>query len=116
LARAALPHGFTLGFGIGMSVVTNNVSALAALANGPLPMREVAQFEAERRHLLEMELRQSGFMNTDDLQTSRSEFEDNADLAPRRHLRYCTRTHIGHPSPLTIDRGLDFAFGGYLLR
>jgi hypothetical protein len=35
---------------------------LAALGNGRLPMRRVAEFEAERRHLLEMELRQSGFL------------------------------------------------------
>ena len=53
---------FTLGFGIGASVLTNNIAALAALANGLLPMRRVAQLEAERRHTLEMELRQSGFL------------------------------------------------------
>ena len=53
---------FTLGFGIGASVVTNNVAALAALANGLLPMRRVAALEAERRHFLEMELKQSGFL------------------------------------------------------
>jgi heavy metal translocating P-type ATPase len=53
---------FTLGFGIGASVVTNNIAALAALANGLLPMRRVAQLEAERRHVLEMELRQSGLL------------------------------------------------------
>jgi Cu2+-exporting ATPase len=53
---------FTLGFGIGASVVTNNIAALAALANGLLPMRRVAQLEAERRHILEMELRQSGLL------------------------------------------------------
>jgi len=51
-----------LGFGIGASVVTNNIAALAALANGLLPMRRVAQLEAERRHVLEMELRQSGLL------------------------------------------------------
>jgi hypothetical protein len=56
---------FTMGFGIGASVVTNNVAALAALANGLLPMRRVAELEAERRHLLEMELRQSGFLHED---------------------------------------------------
>ena len=43
-------------------MVTNNIAALAALANGLLPMRRVAQLEAERRHILEMELRQSGFL------------------------------------------------------
>jgi Cu2+-exporting ATPase len=45
---------FTLGFGIMASVVTNNVAALGALANGLLPLRKVAQIEAERRHRLEM--------------------------------------------------------------
>jgi Cu2+-exporting ATPase len=45
---------FTMGFGIMASVITNNVAALAALANGVLPMRKVAQIEAERRHRLEM--------------------------------------------------------------
>ena len=41
---------FTMGFGIMASVVTNNVAALAALGNGMLPLRKVAQIEAERRH------------------------------------------------------------------
>ncbi len=45
---------FTMGFGIMASVITNNVAALAALANGVLPMRKVAQIEAERRHRLEL--------------------------------------------------------------
>ena len=59
---ACIAGVFTLGFGIGASVLTNNVAALAALANGLLPMRRVAELEAERRHLLEMELRHSGFL------------------------------------------------------
>jgi heavy metal translocating P-type ATPase len=59
---ACIAGVFTLGFGIGASVVTNNIAALAALANGLLPMRRVAQLEAERRHMLEMELRHSGFL------------------------------------------------------
>jgi Cu2+-exporting ATPase len=59
---------FTLGFGIGASVVTNNIAALAALANGLLPMRRVAQLEAERRHMLEMELKQSGLLHSLDRQ------------------------------------------------
>jgi len=54
---------FTLGFGIGASVITNNVAALAALANGLLPMRRVAELEAQRRHLLELELKQGGFVH-----------------------------------------------------
>jgi hypothetical protein len=59
---ACIAGVFTLGFGIGASVVTNNIAAFAALANGLLPMRRVAQLEAERRHILEMELRQSGYL------------------------------------------------------
>jgi heavy metal translocating P-type ATPase len=53
---------FTMGFGIAMSVLTNNVAALAALANGILPMRKVAAYEAERRHILELQLSASGFL------------------------------------------------------
>ena len=49
---------FLFGFGIGTSVVTNNVSALVALANGLWPMRRVAQIEMERRKKMELELRQ----------------------------------------------------------
>jgi heavy metal translocating P-type ATPase len=56
---------FTLGFGIGASVLTNNVAALGALANGVRPMRKVAACEAERRHLLELQLIESGFLNPD---------------------------------------------------
>ena len=52
---------FTLGLGIGFSVLTNNVAALGALANGVWPMRKVAQLEAERRHRLEMELKAAGY-------------------------------------------------------
>lgn len=52
---------FLAGFGIGASVLTNNVAALGALANGVWPMRKVAQLEAERRHRLELELKQAGF-------------------------------------------------------
>jgi Cu2+-exporting ATPase len=70
---------FTLGFGIGASVVTNNIAALAALANGLLPMRRVAQLEAERRHVLEMELRQSGLLREGSSQIQPAEFD--ADLA-----------------------------------
>ncbi|MCL2428829.1 MAG: hypothetical protein FWD12_06320, partial [Alphaproteobacteria bacterium] len=40
--------------------LTNNVSALAALANGIRPLRKVAMLEAERRHMLDMQLEGSG--------------------------------------------------------
>jgi heavy metal translocating P-type ATPase len=56
---ACIAGVFTLGFGIGASVFTNNVAALAALANGLLPMHKVTRLEAERRLMLEMELGQS---------------------------------------------------------
>ncbi len=51
---ACIAGVFTMGFGIMASVVTNNVAALAALGNGVLPLRKVAQLEAERRHRLEI--------------------------------------------------------------
>ena len=54
---ACIAGVFTLGFGIMASVVTNNVAAMAALANGMLPLRKIAQIEAEKRH--EQELRQA---------------------------------------------------------
>jgi len=92
---------FTLGFGIGMSVVTNNVASLAALANGLMPMRKVAQLEAERRHLLEMELRQSGFWVAEDSQTSRAEFEDSAEIVPARALSILDPHPF--PAPLAAD-------------
>jgi P-type E1-E2 ATPase len=51
---ACIAGVFTMGFGIMTSVVTNNVAALAALGNGVLPLRKVAQVEAERRHKMEV--------------------------------------------------------------
>jgi len=54
---------FTLGFGVAMSVLTNNIAALAALANGVRPMRKVAALEAERRHLMELQLQAGGFLS-----------------------------------------------------
>jgi soluble P-type ATPase len=51
---ACIAGVFTMGFGIMTSVLTNNVAALAALANGVLPLRKVAQLEAERQHRLEI--------------------------------------------------------------
>jgi Cu2+-exporting ATPase len=45
---------FFLGFGVSHSLITNNVSILAAVANGMLPMRKVRrlQFEKERQQAL----------------------------------------------------------------
>ena len=85
---ACIAGVFTLGFGIGASVVTNNIAALAALANGLLPMRRVAQLEAERRHILEMELRQGGLLRESGLPVRPADLDtelvstagDDADL------------------------------------
>ena len=71
---------FTLGFGIGASVVTNNVAALGALANGLWPMRKVAQLEAERRHLFELQLRRSGFLLVDGSQPTPAEVNPSSNL------------------------------------
>ena len=46
---------FTMGFGIMASVLTNNVAAIAALANGVMPLRKVAQLQAKAE--AEQELR-----------------------------------------------------------
>ena len=71
---------FTLGFGIGASVLTNNVAAIGALANGVWPMRKVAQLEAERRHRLELELKQSGYDATEIHDTESAEYIEGAVL------------------------------------
>ena len=47
---------FTMGFGVMASVITNNVAALAALANGMLPLRRIAQVQLEAE--LKQDLRQ----------------------------------------------------------
>ncbi|MBV8676615.1 MAG: HAD-IC family P-type ATPase, partial [Planctomycetaceae bacterium] len=67
---ACIAGVFTMGFGIMASVITNNVAALGALANGVLPLRKVAQIEAERRHRLE--LTQSHAMERNAVQTTPS--------------------------------------------
>ena len=54
---ACIAGVFTMGFGIMASVITNNVSAIGALANGMLPFRKIAQIEAEKKH--EQEMRQA---------------------------------------------------------
>jgi heavy metal translocating P-type ATPase len=89
---------FTLGFGIGASVVTNNVAALGALANGLLPMRKVAQLEAERRHRFEMQLRRSGFLLVDGAQPA------PPDLVPAE-----TSAALRGVGPLPSDRELAAA-------
>ena len=49
---------FTLGFGVMTSVLTNNVAALAALANGMLPLRRIAEAQAQSQ--LEQDRRLAG--------------------------------------------------------
>ena len=88
---------FTLGFGIGASVVTNNVAALGALANGLWPMRKVAQLEAERRHLFELQLRQSGFVLVDGSQLAPADIGSSEDSAPAEVLAALGEAGAEHP-------------------
>jgi cation transport ATPase len=87
---------FTLGFGIAASVLTNNVAALGALINGVRPMRKVAAHEAERRHLLELQLHQSGFL--DEAEVPAGEAEGMPNLADRGRRRPRTVRHVGERS------------------
>ena len=88
---------FTMGFGIGASVVTNNVAALGALANGLWPMRKVAQLEAERRHQFEIQLRQSGFLLVDGAQPAPADLLRHADPAPVGSIETMDRVGTLHP-------------------
>jgi Cu2+-exporting ATPase len=54
---ACIAGVFTMGFGIMVSVLTNNVAAIGALANGMMPLRKIAEIEAEKKH--EQEMRQA---------------------------------------------------------
>jgi heavy metal translocating P-type ATPase len=96
---ACLVGVFTLGFGIGASVVTNNVAALGALANGLWPMRKVAQLEAERRHLFELQLRESGFLLVDGSQPAPAEGKGGVDPAPAEALTARGEAESPHPYP-----------------
>jgi hypothetical protein len=78
-------------------VVTNNVAALGALANGLWPMRKVAQLEAERRHLFELQLRQSGFLLVDGAQPAPANGMRSADPAPTETL--ATPVRVGALRP-----------------
>jgi hypothetical protein len=81
--------------------VTNNIAALAALANGLLPMRRVAQLEAERRHFLEMELRQSGVLREGSLQVRLAEFD--ANLARTKAPAAPANGDARHPPEIAAD-------------
>ncbi len=76
---ACIAGVFTMGLGITASVLTSNVAALAALACGALPLREVAQLEAERRHRLELNR---------SLASDRADSEPPAPLAARSAAVY----------------------------
>jgi hypothetical protein len=82
---------FTLGFGIAASVLTNNVAALGALINGVRPMRKVAAYEAERRHLLELQLHQSGFLDAAQVPAEEPEGMRNLADPGRRRSRTVRR-------------------------
>ena len=79
---ACIAGVFTMGFGIMASVVTNNVAVLAALANGMLPLRKVAQIEAERRHRMEMS--QTYALERNALHASAAQADRRADAAGDR--------------------------------
>ena len=83
--------------GIGASVVTNNVAALGALANGLWPMRKVALLEAERRHQLEIQLRQSGFLLVDGAQPAPVDLLRHAEPAPVGAIAAVDRLGTLHP-------------------
>ena len=53
---------FTMGFGIMASVLTNNVAALAALANGMLPLYRMLHEQARKESQLELTLALSRFL------------------------------------------------------
>jgi Cu2+-exporting ATPase len=50
---------FTMGFGVMTSVLTNNVAALGALANGMLPLRKIAAAQAESQLVQEKRFAQA---------------------------------------------------------
>jgi Cu2+-exporting ATPase len=56
---------FTMGFGIMASVITNNVSALAALGNGLLPLRKIPRAPSGRSRA--MQVRPAGASGADGL-------------------------------------------------
>jgi heavy metal translocating P-type ATPase len=100
---------FALGFGIGISVLTNNVAALAALANGVRPMRKVAALEAERRHMLELQLRQLGSADWENASTLHSAGVApgaDANIALERYLVTRAR-EAGKPIQLNPPDGSD---------
>jgi hypothetical protein len=60
-------------------------------------MRKVAQLEAERRHMFEMQLRESGFLLVDGSQPAPAEIEGSADPAPVEGLAALGEAESVHP-------------------
>ena len=56
---------FTMGFGIMASVLTNNVAALGALANGMLPLYRMLNEQAKKEAQLELTVAMSQFVNAE---------------------------------------------------
>jgi hypothetical protein len=90
---------FAMGFGIMASVVINNLSSLAALGVGAIPLREVAQLEAERRHRLDIN-------QTIAAERALSEpIEAESDLSPTpRSDLACTEAAVYDRSEWHLDR------------
>jgi Cu2+-exporting ATPase len=99
---ACIAGVFTMGFGIMASVVTNNVAALAALANGVLPMREVALIEAERRHRLEVT--QSYAMETDAVYPPAAAADRRADARGDHRRVLAAPARDPHPDRVAMAR------------
>jgi hypothetical protein len=114
-----------IGVGIGASVLTNNIAALAAFANGLSPTRRVAQLEAERRHTLEMELTQERLSAkrqfTGSIGGLRSRPRLGRDAGQCQAMQHPVSASRGARRRLTAPRGLHFTiaivqFVGWLRR
>ena len=77
-------------------MVTNNVAAIGALVNGVWPMRKVAELEAERRHMLELELKASGYdgseVEPESTPVAIAEIQTAANKKPRARKSTALRT------------------------
>jgi hypothetical protein len=74
---------FTMGFGVMASVFTNNVAALAALANGMLPLRRIAHEQAEQ------ELKQ----DVREMYNGQPEGPDNTAIIDAEYVRVDEQSH-----------------------
>jgi Cu2+-exporting ATPase len=84
---ACIFGAFTMGFGIMASVLTNNVAALAALANGMMPLKRIADEQAMKEAQQELSktiLQSLAAAHTTELDP---ETELDTELAPELELQ-----------------------------